>query len=150
MAFSKFNRLGGIGNDDCSMRTRVRGRRNVGQSLLEFAITIPFLLLLLVVIFDLGRATFYYSSITNSAREGARYGIINPANTIGIKNRVKAYSFGVDPTTLVIQVSINEAENTITVNVSYKFLPATPLISPLISGNDGITFQSETTMEIEG
>jgi Flp pilus assembly protein TadG len=123
-----------------------------GQSILEFAITIPLLLLMLVGIFDLGRATFYYSSITNSAREGARYGIINPDNMNGIKQRVRDYSFGIDPdpSVLVIQIQKDSIANTITVSVSYSFVPATPLIAPFLSGNDGIVFQTESTMQIEG
>jgi Flp pilus assembly protein TadG len=127
-----------------------RGKR--GQSILEFAITIPLLLLLLVGIFDFGRATFYYSSITNSAREGARYGIINPDNMNGIQQRVREYSFGIDPdpSVLVIQIQKDSIANTITVSVSYTFVPATPLIAPFLSGNDGIVFQTETTMQIEG
>ena len=127
-------------------------RRNQGQSILEFAITIPLLLLLLVGIFDLGRATFYYSSITNSAREGARYGIINPDNTNGIKQRVREYSFGIDPdpAVLVIQIQKDIVANTITVSVDYTFVPATPLMASFIGGNGGIVFQTETTMQIEG
>ncbi len=42
-----------------------------GQSLVEFAILLPVFLLIVVVIFDLGRAVYYYSVIFNAAREGA-------------------------------------------------------------------------------
>lgn len=41
-----------------------------GQSLVEFAIVLPVLLLLVVMIFDLGRAVYYSSAIHNAAREG--------------------------------------------------------------------------------
>lgn len=122
----------------------------LGQSLIEFAITIPLLLILLVGIFDLGRASFYYSAITNSAREGARYGIINPDGSTAIKDIVKDYSFGIDPDDLDITVTIDPILNTITVNVNYKFIPATPLIASLLGGETGIVFETETTMTIEG
>ncbi len=52
-------------------------RRRRGQALVEFALIIPLFLLLLVGIFDLGRAVFAYNTLTNAAREGARIAIVN-------------------------------------------------------------------------
>ncbi len=49
-----------------------------GQSLTEFALMAPLLVLVLLGAIDLGRAYFAYVSITNAAREGARYGMDNP------------------------------------------------------------------------
>ena len=49
-----------------------------GQATLEAALTFPVLIIVLLGIFDLGRAIFAYSTISNAAREGARYGIIHP------------------------------------------------------------------------
>src|SRR6187551_3611775 len=60
-----------------------RGRRNPstrrdrGQALMEFALVIPVFLLILVALFDLGRAVFAYNTLTNAAREGARIAIVN-------------------------------------------------------------------------
>ncbi|MCH7664288.1 MAG: pilus assembly protein [Chloroflexi bacterium] len=125
-------------------------KKSSAQAIIEFVITIPLLLLMLVFIFDLGRATFYYSSITNSAREGARYGIINPDDENGIIQRVLDFSFGIDPADLDVQVSKNDDENSVTVVVSFEFVPATPLLGPFLGGSDGITFQTQTIMEIEG
>lgn len=48
-----------------------------GQSLLEFALILPLLVLVLVGVFDLGRALFALITINNSAREGARYGTLH-------------------------------------------------------------------------
>ena len=53
-----------------------RGRAR-GQTLAEFALIIPVLIVMLMGIFDLGRAIFAYNAITNAAREGARLGIVN-------------------------------------------------------------------------
>jgi Flp pilus assembly protein TadG len=50
----------------------VRSER--GQSLVELALVLPLLILLLSGMVDLGRAFYGYISITNGAREGARYG----------------------------------------------------------------------------
>ena len=50
---------------------------NRGQSIIEVAILLPALLLLLLGFFDLGRAIFYYTSLSNAVREGTRVGIVN-------------------------------------------------------------------------
>lgn len=47
-----------------------------GQTLVEFALAIPILLLLTVGIFDIGRGVFYFNALADCAREGARFGIV--------------------------------------------------------------------------
>lgn len=49
-----------------------------GQSLLEFALVVLFLVVVMIGIIDFARFFFTYGTITNAAREGARYGIIFP------------------------------------------------------------------------
>jgi hypothetical protein len=49
---------------------RRAGQRS--QALIEFALVSPVLLLLLFGVVDLGRAIFYYDTISHAAREGAR------------------------------------------------------------------------------
>ncbi len=59
--------------------TRFRDRFSErGQATLEAALTFPVLIIVLLGIFDLGRAILAYSTISNAAREGARFGIIHP------------------------------------------------------------------------
>ena len=50
-------------------------RSERGQSLVELALVMPLLILLLAGMADLGRAFYGYISITNGAREGARYAV---------------------------------------------------------------------------
>ena len=52
-------------------------RRSRGQSLVEFALVLPVALILLLAVFDVGRAVFLYNGLTNAAREGARLAIVN-------------------------------------------------------------------------
>src|SRR5437660_11990682 len=54
------------------LRARTHRRRQRGQSLIEFALVGPVLLVLAFGIFDLGRAESANVTVTNSAREGAR------------------------------------------------------------------------------
>jgi Flp pilus assembly protein TadG len=50
-------------------------RAERGQSLVELALVLPLLILLLTGMVDLGRAFYGFISITNGAREGARYAV---------------------------------------------------------------------------
>ncbi len=52
-----------------------------GQSLVEFALMLPLLLLIVVGALDLGQTYRGYVAITNAAREGARYGASHPTAT---------------------------------------------------------------------
>jgi len=52
------------------------GRR--GQSLAEFALVLPVLLLTVLLALDLGRAYFSWVTLTNAARVGANYAGLNP------------------------------------------------------------------------
>ncbi len=56
--------------------------RERGQSLVETAIVFPILLLLLAAVVDFGRAFDAYIVLTNAAREGARWGSVNPELTV--------------------------------------------------------------------
>jgi Flp pilus assembly protein TadG len=48
-------------------------RRSHGQSLVEFAVILPVVLLLVLGAVDFGRVYFAYVSVTNGARNGAQY-----------------------------------------------------------------------------
>jgi Flp pilus assembly protein TadG len=66
-----------------SDKTLIRDRR--GQSMIEYALILPLMVLVVAGIFDLGRAFYASISITNAAREGARYGTLHPNDYPGIK-----------------------------------------------------------------
>ena len=55
------------------MRTK---NRTLGQSIIEFALIFPFLLFLLLGLFDLGRAVLFMSTLNTAAREGTRWAIV--------------------------------------------------------------------------
>lgn len=58
--------------------------RKKAQSMVEFALVLPVLLLLLLGIIEVGRLIFFYASVFGATREAARYGTAageNPAGT---------------------------------------------------------------------
>jgi Flp pilus assembly protein TadG len=67
-------------------RITTLGKHKKGQSMVEFALVIPVMVLLIAGIFDLGRAFYAAITITNAAREGARYGTLHPDDFAGMKS----------------------------------------------------------------
>jgi hypothetical protein len=67
----------------------LRSRRAIrGQSLVEVALLLPVLLVVLVAAIDLGRVLDASIVLSNSARTGARFGSIYPADHGSIRIRV--------------------------------------------------------------
>ena len=58
------------------MRRRAGNER--GQSLVEFALIIPIVLLLMLGLFDIGRVVFTNNSLSDGARHGARHAATDP------------------------------------------------------------------------
>ena len=117
----------------------LRGAR--GQELVEFALTLPIMILLLMGIFDMGRVVIYYSSLHNAVREGARYGIVHGGpkeidkDRVGVKNRVVNMAIGLGPDFDSSDVEIPEWDDkVIRVRATYMFSPVTPLIGRFLTG----------------
>ena len=120
-----------------------------GQTLIEYALILPVLMLLLVVLFDFGRAVYYYSVVYSAAREGARYGIIHPDDSAGIEDTARNLAVGLDPASLVIASDHQDdgTYNRIAVTIQYVFDPVTPLVEDLLGGS--IILSSQSTMNVE-
>jgi len=124
--------------------------RERGQSLVELALTLTFLLLLTAGAIDLGRAFFTYITLRDAAQEGAIYGSYKPmpADVAEIKNRVMASATspidtsGINPNDVSISyIEVSPAKpqpycpgNGIQVRVSYNFEITMPLLGAYIGG----------------
>lgn len=129
-----------------------------GQDLVEYALLLPFMLMLIMGIFDLGRVTFLYSTITNISREGARYGVVHPCDNPGVIAAVKDKAIGIDPNDLNIPPPVwnpsdcipdTPGSGTVTVSVSFDFLPLTPFIANILGGSSSVPLDATTTMYLE-
>jgi Flp pilus assembly protein TadG len=75
--------------------------REKAQTMVEFMLVFPFILLITYGIIEVGRAVFIYSAVNIAAREGARYGIAagdvggipQYADCQGIRNAVRKTAF---------------------------------------------------------
>lgn len=118
---------------------RIQGRRihrtfadQLGQSLVEFALVIPLLLVILLGVADLGRAFYYTSAIANAARAGAAYAAATgpSATANNIKARVcnetgfVAYSATPDCPGLDAAAVFDAGRVTVTVTYDFDFFSA--------------------------
>lgn len=84
---------GRYSSGDARLGPRIRRCREVksgrGQALVEFALILPFILLLILGVIDFTRAFFVLHLVNNASREGARVGILEgtaPAQVIDVVN----------------------------------------------------------------
>lgn len=128
------------------MKPPRRGQK--GQELVEYALAFPIFLLLVMSIVDLGRATYYYSALHNSAREGARYAIIYPDDFAGTESIVLSMAVGMDPSIITVARDF-PTDDSVRVTVTYEFTAITPVVGALLGSNE-LTIGSRSTMNIEG
>ena len=121
--------------------------------MVEFAITFPLFLLLVMGIFDLGRGIYYYSVIHNAAREGARYGAVNQCDTVGIKNAAKFLAVGLGDALVVKEptkyFNLDGRPDRIVVTVEYTFRTVTPLVGTFLGEDGAIKLESQARQLIE-
>lgn len=121
-----------------------------GQELVEFAMILPIFALIIFGITDLGRAVYYFSTMSNGAREGARYGSIHVSEIIAddsnLCSQVVNWSIAVVLTCDDVDTVVDLINKTVTVTVSYNFDPVTPLIANFFP-SQVLTARSTMTLE---
>ncbi len=129
-----------------------------GQSLVELALLLPILILILAGALDLARVYDAYVSITNAAREGARYAAAHPTDDgSGILNAVdrELTNTGISGVTVThacstylgntpLDCASAQPQDRIQVSVSYPFR----FVTLLILGLNSITMSNSVTMAV--
>ena len=129
-------------------------RTEKGQSLVEFALVLVFLLALLAGVYDIGRAFFAYIIIRDAAQEGAVYGSVASKSDLtgfegAVVNRVQAAftdpdnpsSAPIDLSRMNVQVDIVGSAcaapgNGVHVKVDYSFPLSMPFLGAIIGSQD--------------
>lgn len=150
-----------------ALRRIRRGER--GTSTIEFAMTAPLLLLLLLGILDFGRALNAYVTVSNASREGLRFAARNPAASADVAGAVAARSVPLDTSRLTVTTEYTnnsgatwvawttgggkavEAHKTVVrVRVSYPWSAVTTLVGAFfIAGTGSATFSTSSTGRAE-
>jgi Flp pilus assembly protein TadG len=75
------------------MKREMQKRRGAGQSLVEFALVLPVIILFVFGVLDLGRGVFAYNTLANAARQANRTAMVDQDVT-----RVTAVAIAAAPT----------------------------------------------------
>lgn len=138
-------------------RDRACGPGTGGQTLSEFALVIPIVLLALLGLFDLGRAIYAYTTIANAAREGARVLIVDQGQASGVyvaqsEAAGTAFALGVAAADVMIDFRSPDLSGSCParsigciaeVTVPYSYTAITPVIGQLVGA-----IQMESTVRI--
>jgi Flp pilus assembly protein TadG len=111
-------------------------RGQSGQSVIEFALVLPLLLLLLLGIAEFARAWLLMNVATSAAREGCRAAVLAaPDTTVSRLARNVLARAGVDPTkAAVVRTGPEEADQRVEVTVTTPFRLACGTVLPQLSG----------------
>lgn len=135
---------GGVCPSAAAHRPRDVGRE-AGQELVEFALILPLLLLLFLGIIEVGRLMLSYNTIANAAREGARYGIVDPTNAAGIEAAAGELIIGLACDPLSVGPPVVDATSvSLTVSCGFE-----TVISNFIPSLAAVPLSSTATMQRE-
>ncbi len=153
-----------------------RRRPARGQSLVEFAVVVPIIVLLVAAFVEIGRAVFAYNTIANAARQGARVAAVNQlpdvtdcdesrpiedpyephwsirgcaivaAKTLGITTANVSVAYVTPPSTTLSCSPTLHVGCLASVTVTYDYAVATPFVS-LFIGPFTISQTSEMPVE---
>ncbi len=135
-------------------------RRARGQSMLEFALAFPVILLIIIIFVELGRVVYYYSALNNAVREGARYAIVNQFlssddRRTKVQETVAKYAVALPLDVNGITVycdrdtsnTSNPCENYITVSADIQIDPIIPFFARMINGGSAFRIIARSTMQ---
>jgi Flp pilus assembly protein TadG len=153
-----------------------RRRGGEGQSLVEFSLVFPIIVLLIAGFVEIGRAVFAFNTIANAARQGARVAAVNQledvtecdttrpvedpfephwsirgcaivaANTLGITTANVSIAYAPPPDTTLDCDPAIHVGCIATVTVTYDYSVATPFVNMLIGP---FTMSQSSQMPIE-
>ncbi len=123
-------------------------KKDKGQSIVEFALVAPILVLLLFGIIEFGRIYETVNVLTSAAREGARVAAVTAPSgsqvNSAVNNVLQAGHVNGSPT---ITIAGPSAASQVTVTVSVQYIPITGNIVPGISN---LTLTRSSVMRWEG
>lgn len=121
---------------------RKAAHSGLGQAAIEFAITIPVVLLLIFALVDFSRAAYTAAVIQWAAQEGARVGAISLDQT-AVTEAARGRMFGLQEEQAAVVLSLPDA-STVAVQVSYPFVFVTPMIAQIAGA--GVEMQGSASM----
>ena len=121
-----------------------------GQSLVEAALTLPLLFTIFFGIIELSLVGLSYNTISNAAREGARFAVIAPNNNAGIVNAARSHITAVRCSGSGMTVTPSRPSvDTVRVEVACNAPLMTQLMITALGGSGTIPLHASATMTVE-
>ncbi|WP_207264651.1 TadE/TadG family type IV pilus assembly protein [Desulfovibrio sp. Huiquan2017] len=128
------------------MRKIEKGRR--GMAAVEFALLLPVLALLILLLMQGGNAMHTYSALVEASREGARH-VVTAGDSADVAALVAAVVADLDPDKLSTNVTTDTLDNTVTVEVSYVYdIFGSQSGNALFGKDEPLTLVAQTTMPL--
>ena len=127
-----------------------RCRDERGQSLVEAALGFPLLMLLFFGIIEFSLVVFTYNTLSNAAREGARYGTMRPNDTAGMATAARSLTTAIQCGGAGMSVSSSlPAADTVRVDVDCNVPLLTQMMVQALGGTGTIPLHASATMQVE-
>lgn len=110
-----------------------------GQSLVEFALVLPLLLVLILGIFEFGRLWMTLNVLTGAAREGVRVAAVTDPDATLVQNAALNVLNAANLTGASITLAGPNAANEVTVTIQYDYTVLTGSIVPGLNGTFQLT-----------
>lgn len=126
-----------------------RGNSRQGLAAIEFALMLPVMALLILLLVEGANAMHTYSALVDASREGARH-VLMEGEEANVETLIAALVADLDQQELSTAVSTDPVNNTITVKVSYNYQPFGSSGNEGVPGdnNDAFKFVAQTTMPL--
>lgn len=119
-----------------------------GQSLVEFALLIPLLIIILMAIIEFGFMFNAYITISNASREGARLGSLGGSDAAVIERVADTTDhLNQGDMTVTVTPALRSRGDMITVEVNYDYQLITPIIAAVL--NPIVDLEVTTKMRVE-
>ena len=130
------------------MRKKINllARDSRGQSLVEFALVVPVLVVILFAIIEFGRLWMTVNVLTSAAREGARVAAVTAPNTSAAQAAAQNVLTGGKVTGASVNVSGPNGANEVRVTVTVNYQPIT---AGLVPGLEELVLSRSATMHWE-
>jgi Flp pilus assembly protein TadG len=136
-----------------------RRQRSRGQALVEFALALPIFLMMMMAVFDLGRAIYMYNGVAEAARELARVTSVHAGTPLGTGPETAAVlatqkalipSLG-DPTFTCVDIDGSSITDTCVAGMQVKVVIQAPYqpVTPVLSMVGNILLASSSTFSIQ-
>jgi Flp pilus assembly protein TadG len=126
----------------------MRREERRGQAMVEFALVVPILVLVMIGLFDVGRAVHGFNTVSNAARAAARVAIVNQTEA-DIRARAIDMAPGLGLTDADVTLDPCDFAGCLYgVTVTWDYEPVTPLIGNLF--HPQISSTAEMVVEFTG